>query len=160
MACASLDQLTTRLLRRSRSAGGQPRRKSSRRGRAGKRRRSIDVRYCRHTHSYANGQKQVPNKGFARMLRVPLELIDFDIWYLRKKGQVEVLDTGLMAVSVEEVDHVEGSSLRLSAGHLFEAHRPTAEPAQPDQTPTLSGAVSHEQRMALARSSAVPPSQG
>jgi curved DNA-binding protein CbpA len=67
---------------------------------------------------------QHPGMGeleLARMLRLPVEFMEFDIWYLRQKGFVERLETGLLAISVNGVDKVEKSSLRLSPDRLLEA---------------------------------------
>jgi curved DNA-binding protein CbpA len=67
---------------------------------------------------------QHPGMGemeLARMLRLPVELMEFDLWYLRQKGLVERLETGQLAISVNGVDHVEQSSLRLSPDRLLEA---------------------------------------
>ena len=57
----------------------------------------------------------------ARMLRLPIEFLEFDLWYLKKKGLVERLETGALAISVEGVDNVEASSLCLSPDRLLEA---------------------------------------
>jgi hypothetical protein len=35
----------------------------------------------------------------ARLLCKPLELVEFHVWYLKAKGWVERLDTGLLAIS-------------------------------------------------------------
>lgn len=45
----------------------------------------------------------------ARLLGLPLELIEFHIWYLKAKGWVEQLDTGQLAISASGVDEVEGN---------------------------------------------------
>jgi curved DNA-binding protein CbpA len=57
----------------------------------------------------------------SRLMRMPLELLEFDMWYLRTRGLVERLETGLMAISVDGVDYVERSSLRLTDDRLLEA---------------------------------------
>ena len=43
----------------------------------------------------------------ARLLGLPLELIEFHVWYLKAKGWVEQLDTGQLAISAIGVDEVE-----------------------------------------------------
>ncbi len=63
----------------------------------------------------------------SRLLRLPLEFIEFELWYLREKGWVERLETGQLAISVDGVDQVERTSLRLSDDRLLEAHNPVAE---------------------------------
>lgn len=62
----------------------------------------------------------------ARLIRTPIEFLEFDLWYLRKKGLVERLESGLLAISVDGVDYVEQSSLHLSDDRLLESHQ---EPA-------------------------------
>jgi len=60
----------------------------------------------------------------ARMLRMPIEFMDFDLWYLRQKGLVERVETGQLAISVSGVDYVEDNTLRVSEDRLLEAHVP------------------------------------
>jgi len=67
----------------------------------------------------------------SRLLRTPLEFIEFELWYLREKGFVERLDTGLLAISVAGVDEVERDSLRLNEDRLLEAHKPALEAHNP-----------------------------
>jgi curved DNA-binding protein CbpA len=58
----------------------------------------------------------------AHLLRTPIEFIEFDLWYLHRKGLVEKLESGLLAISVAGVDHIEQSSLHLSEDRLLENH--------------------------------------
>jgi hypothetical protein len=58
----------------------------------------------------------------ARLMRMPMEFMEFDLWYLRKKGLVELLETGQIAISVDGVDYVERHDLRALDDHLLEAH--------------------------------------
>ncbi len=60
----------------------------------------------------------------SRMLRMPLEFLDFDLWYLRTKGLVERLESGLLAISVDGVDHLEQSGMHPNEDRLLEAHNP------------------------------------
>ena len=68
----------------------------------------------------------------ARLMRTPLELVEFHIWYLRAKGWLERLDSGMLAISAAGVDQVEQGQLRLGHERLLEAHDggvpPGAEP--------------------------------
>jgi hypothetical protein len=57
----------------------------------------------------------------AQMMRMPIEFMEFDLWYLRKKGLVEMLETGLMAISVDGVDYVEKHNMRVMDDRLLEA---------------------------------------
>ncbi len=67
----------------------------------------------------------------AQMIRMPVEFLDFDLWYLRNRGLVERLETGLLAISVDGVDHVEQSSLHLTPDRLLEAKNPSPEKTEP-----------------------------
>ncbi len=49
----------------------------------------------------------------SRLLSMPLELMDFHLWYLKAKGWVERLDSGQLAISALGVDEVEQGGLRL-----------------------------------------------
>ena len=44
----------------------------------------------------------------ARLLRVPVELVEFHLWYLREKGWVQRIDNGQLAISANGVDSIEG----------------------------------------------------
>jgi curved DNA-binding protein len=59
----------------------------------------------------------------ARLLRTPVELVDFHLWYLRAKGWIERLDSGMLAISALGVDQVEQGQLKLGHERLLEAHR-------------------------------------
>jgi curved DNA-binding protein CbpA len=55
----------------------------------------------------------------ARLLRIPVELVEFHLWYLREKGWVQRIDTGQLAISANGVDSIEQSQLRLPSDHLL-----------------------------------------
>jgi len=57
----------------------------------------------------------------ARLLGIPLELVDFHMWYLKAKGWVERLDTGYLAITALGVDQVEQGHLRLRNNHMLKA---------------------------------------
>lgn len=61
---------------------------------------------------YAQRRRNMKRPGvgdyeLARLLGLPLELIEFHVWYLKAKGWVEQLDTGQLAISASGVDEVE-----------------------------------------------------
>jgi len=58
----------------------------------------------------------------ARLLRTPVELVEFHLWYLRSKGWIERLESGMLAISATGVDQIEQSRLRLGEDRLLEAH--------------------------------------
>lgn len=64
----------------------------------------------------------------ARLLRTPIEFLEFDLWYLHRKGFVEKLESGLLAISVDGVDHVEKNSLHLKEDRLLESYAASSEP--------------------------------
>jgi len=57
----------------------------------------------------------------ARLMRVPVHLIEFHIWYLKEKGWIERLENGQMALTALGVDEVEKSRLNLSPDRLLKA---------------------------------------
>lgn len=58
----------------------------------------------------------------SRLLRIPVEILDFHIWYLREKGWVQRLENGQLAITASGVDQVEKGRLRLSPDRLIAAH--------------------------------------
>jgi hypothetical protein len=75
----------------------------------------------------------------ARLLRIPVELVTFHIWYLREKGWVQRVETGQLAISAAGVDSVERSRLRLPADHLLQAHLGVAPGDSPTPPPPEPG---------------------
>ena len=74
-----------------------------------------------------------------RMLGVPREHLEFPNWYLKKKGWVEVLDSGQFAITVEGIDKVSSEELsvpdnRLLSGLFEETPEETPEEA-PEEAP-------------------------
>ena len=65
--------------------------------------------------------------ALSRMLRTPIEFLEFDLWYLHRRGLVERLETGLLAISVDGVDYVERSRLHLTEDRLLESHIESCE---------------------------------
>ncbi|NPV05427.1 MAG: J domain-containing protein [Syntrophaceae bacterium] len=57
----------------------------------------------------------------ARLLGKPYELVEFHLWYLKSKGWVERLDTGMLAISALGVDQIEENRLRLRKDRLLTA---------------------------------------
>jgi hypothetical protein len=57
----------------------------------------------------------------ARLLSIPLELVEFHLWYLKAKGWVERLETGQLAISALGVDEVEQRGLRLMNDYMLAA---------------------------------------
>jgi curved DNA-binding protein len=63
----------------------------------------------------------------ARLMRIPIHLIEFHIWYLKEKGWIQRLDSGKLCLTALGVDEAEKSRLRLNSDRLLEAHNPTSD---------------------------------
>jgi len=61
-----------------------------------------------------------------KMLGVPREHLEFPIWYLKKRGWIETLDTGERAITVEGIDKINTKELSLPDNRLLE-EAPMAE---------------------------------
>jgi len=59
----------------------------------------------------------------ARLMRIPIELVEFHIWYQKEKGWIERLDNGLLAITALGVDEVEKDHLQLAPDRLLTARR-------------------------------------
>ena len=57
----------------------------------------------------------------ARLIRVPIDLIEFHIWYLKEKKWIQRLENGKLALTALGVDEVEKRRLRLNEDRLLEA---------------------------------------
>ena len=84
-------------------------------------------------------RRRDPSKGglgeinLERMLGVPLQHLEFPIWYLKERGWVERLDTGKLAITVNGIDKISGMETDLPADRLLTA------PAEPGDAPEASG---------------------
>ena len=90
------------------------------------RERMLSLFYVQRRRSMA-----LPGLGeyeIARLLRTPVELVEFHLWYLRAKGWIERLDSGMLAISAAGVDQVEQGHLKLGHERLLEAHRAAEAP--------------------------------
>ena len=65
----------------------------------------------------------------SRLLRMPIEMVEFHLWYLREKRLVFRLDTGQLAISALGVDRIEHDRLRISDDRLL----PTGNVAVPPE---------------------------
>jgi curved DNA-binding protein CbpA len=54
-----------------------------------------------------------------RMLGVPREHLEFPNWYLKKKGWIEVLDSGQFAITVEGIDKISADDLSVPDNRLL-----------------------------------------
>ncbi|HUF49015.1 MAG TPA: DnaJ domain-containing protein [Vicinamibacterales bacterium] len=54
-----------------------------------------------------------------KLLGVPRQHLEFPIWYLRQRGWVEILDTGVLAITVSGVDKMADKELSLPENRLL-----------------------------------------
>jgi curved DNA-binding protein CbpA len=76
---------------------------------------------------YVQRRSKMNNPGLgelevARLMRIPIHLIEFHIWYLKEKGWIQRLENGQFALTALGVDQVEKSRLRLSSDRLLAAN--------------------------------------
>ena len=75
-----------------------------------------------------------------RMLGVPREHLEFPSWYLKKKGWIEVLDSGQFAITVEGIDRIAAEDLSTPDLHLLPQGPSTEEPVEPEVSDGWGGA--------------------
>jgi hypothetical protein len=76
----------------------------------------------------------------SRLLRTPLELVEFHLWYLREKKFVQRIDTGQLAITAVGVDEIERGQLNLGADRLLAA-RGVGTAAEPTEEVEVSGTL-------------------
>lgn len=81
---------------------------------------------------YVQRRRDMNNPGMgeyeiARLIRTPVELVEFHVWYLRAKGWVERHVTGQLAISALGVDQVEQNRLQFSPDRLIESTNVASE---------------------------------
>ena len=59
-----------------------------------------------------------------RMLGVPREHLEFPTWYLKKKGWIEVLDSGQYAITVDGIDTIQAEHMAVPDDRLLEEGQP------------------------------------
>ena len=55
----------------------------------------------------------------SRLLRTPVEMVEFHLWYLREKRLVYRIDTGQLAITALGVDRIERDQLHISEDRLL-----------------------------------------
>jgi hypothetical protein len=63
-----------------------------------------------------------------RMLGCPAKQLEFHLWYLREKGWVERLETGMMAITADGVDRIHNENLVLRRDRLLAERSASARP--------------------------------
>ncbi len=84
----------------------------------------------------------------ARLMRIPIHLIEFHIWYLKEKGWIQRLESGQFAITASGVDQVEKGRLRLNPDRLLTAYGsdPEKEQGKDGSEPVRSFPVPNEHR--------------
>jgi hypothetical protein len=98
---------------------------------------------------YIARRRDPDNAGLApshmeRVLGTPREHLDFPLWYLRKRGFVEVLENGLLAITVDGVDKLGSGDLALPADRLLPESSVAGDPARDPDEDDLAGAIGAE----------------
>jgi hypothetical protein len=91
-------------------------------------------------------EMRMPGLGeyeIARLLRTPVEMVDFHLWYLREKGLVYRLDMGQLAITALGVDQIERDQLRISDDRLLSTGSVATAPERWDanDAPQSGGAL-------------------
>jgi curved DNA-binding protein CbpA len=76
---------------------------------------------------YAQRRRNMRNPGLGqveleRIMDMPPEYLSFQLWYLREKGWIQRLDTGLLAITADGVDQAEQHRVRVAPERLIEQH--------------------------------------
>jgi curved DNA-binding protein CbpA len=74
---------------------------------------------------YVQRRRDMRNPGMGpvdleRVMDMPHDQLAFHLWYLREKGWIQRLDTGLLAITADGVDQVEQRRVELAPGRLIE----------------------------------------
>ena len=93
---------------------------------------------------YVQRRSKMNNPGLgemevARLIRVPIDLVEFHIWYLKEKGWIQRLENGKLALTALGVDEVEKRRLRLNKDRLLEAR---SRISKNEDTETDQGSIS------------------
>jgi hypothetical protein len=91
-------------------------------------------------------EMRMPGLGeyeISRLLRTPVEMVEFHLWYLREKGLVYRLDMGQLAITALGVDRIERDQLRIRDDRLLSSGGAgmTPESWGAADTPESSGAL-------------------
>lgn len=62
-----------------------------------------------------------------QMLGVPREHLEFPMWYLKKRGWIEILDTGERAITVDGIDKLNTKEMTVADNRLLEKSKEKEE---------------------------------
>jgi curved DNA-binding protein len=70
-----------------------------------------------------------------KLLASPSQHLEFPIWYLKQRGWIERLESGLFAITADGVDKIASDDLALPANRLLPEQATGDRPADPAPTP-------------------------
>ena len=74
-----------------------------------------------------------------KMLGVPREHLEFPNWYLKKKGLIEILDSGQFAITVDGIDSIHSDEMAVPDNRLLQfPEQPIEDDVPPGATDELS----------------------
>ncbi|MEJ2540417.1 MAG: DnaJ domain-containing protein [Gemmatimonadota bacterium] len=76
-----------------------------------------------------------------RLLGVDREHLAFPLWYLKKREYIEILESGLMAITVDGIDKLGSGELSLPADRLITERSVGDTRRMPDAIPEFSSAA-------------------
>jgi curved DNA-binding protein CbpA len=74
----------------------------------------------------------------SRLVGSPLELVEFNVWYLKEKGWIQLTENGLLVITALGVDQVEQDRLRLDPSRLIEARASRSESKEEEEPKRVS----------------------
>lgn len=74
----------------------------------------------------------------SKLLRTPVELVEFHLWYLREKKFVQRIESGQLAITALGVDEIERGYLHLAADRLLAVR---GVGSAPEETQEVSGTL-------------------
>lgn len=77
----------------------------------------------------------------ARLIRIPIHLVEFHIWYLKEKSWIQRLENGKFALTALGVDEVEKNRLRLNPDRLLAAVTQISEDETKETDHALKGSL-------------------
>lgn len=77
----------------------------------------LSIYYFKRRHNV--GEPGVPEFELERRFERPIEQLEFHLWFLREKGWVEFLDNGMMAITIQGIDHINAEHRHKAATKLL-----------------------------------------
>jgi len=86
--------------------------------------RDVDIQNKLLALLYVKRRQNISDPGIGnleleRLLGCPAEHLEFNIWYLKEKGWIARTESGMLAITVEGVDHANSEHQRKAANKLL-----------------------------------------